>query len=82
MIWTEEVLYTNPSSQSPLGAEQKKSVNKSYCQTRAICVCSDHEEGRRAGKDSDVWTETSAALSDVGIAAVAAFRAGIWNTVV
>lgn len=36
LIWAEEVLYTNPSSQSPLGAEQK-SVNKSCCQSKVIC---------------------------------------------
>lgn len=58
LIWTEEVLYTNPSSQSPLGAEQKKSVNKSCCRTDAISDYSDHEESRSAGKHSDVWTKT------------------------
>ena len=58
LIWTEEVLYTNPSSQSPLGAEQKKSVNKSCCQTNTICDYSDHEESRRAGKQGDVWSKT------------------------
>lgn len=31
LSWTEEVLYTKPSSQSPLGAEQKKSMNKCWC---------------------------------------------------